>query len=255
MYGICNLSIVPIRLEPSNTSEMTNQMLFGEDFEILEKHDKWIKIRLSYDNFEGFIPDNQYEEISENLFHKLAEDKQYLSGELIDFISDENGFLTTIPLGSRLPFFENNSFCINNNSFSFEGKINTEKLPKSVIIETAFSFLNVPFLHGGKSPFGIDAFGFTQIVYKLCGYHLYREAKQQATQGDILSFIEESEAGDLAFFDDEEGNIVHVGIVMTDYNIIHADGKVRIDKLDHSGIYNIDNQKHTHKLRMIKKMI
>ena len=82
-----------------------------------------------------------------------------------------------------------------------------------------------------------------------------RDAKDQATQGQVLSFIEESEPGDLAFFDNEDGAITHVGIIMNDYNIIHAHGKVRIDKLDHSGIYNVDSKIHTHKLRVIKKIL
>ena len=93
------------------------------------------------------------------------------------------------------------------------------------------------------------------MVYKLNGYKLLRDASQQATQGEALSFIEESEPGDLAFFDNAEGNIIHVGIIMQDNYIIHAHGRVRIDRLDHSGIYNVDQNKHTHKLRVIKKVI
>ena len=116
-------------------------------------------------------------------------------------------------------------------------------------------YLNSPYLWGGKTPFGIDCSGFTQMVYKLCGYQLLRDASQQVTQGEVLSFIEESEAGDLAFFDNEEGEIIHVGILLDHNHIIHAHGKVRIDQLDHSGIFNIEKQKHTHKLRVIKRMI
>ena len=93
------------------------------------------------------------------------------------------------------------------------------------------------------------------MVYKLSGYSLFRDAKQQANQGEVLSFIEESEPGDLAFFDNENGEIIHVGIILKEYHIIHAFGKVRIDTLDHSGIFNAELQKHTHKLRVIKKMI
>jgi cell wall-associated NlpC family hydrolase len=116
-------------------------------------------------------------------------------------------------------------------------------------------YLNAPYLWGGKTPFGIDCSGFTQMVYKLNGYHLLRDASQQASQGIPLSFIEESEPGDLAFFDNEEGNIIHVGIMMENNYIIHASGKVRIDRLDHLGIYNADTNRHTHKLRVIKKII
>ncbi|WP_099098863.1 C40 family peptidase [Tenacibaculum agarivorans] len=255
MFGICNLSIVPLRLEPSDMSEMVNQLVFGEHFIVLEKTKKWSKIKLAFDDYEGYIDNKQYEDIPEALYQKLSSEENYYAGELIDFIVDDNNNLTTIPYGARLPFYKDHSFTIKEKSFIYEGKINHGKLTKNAIVETAFHFLNTPYLWGGKTPFGIDCSGFTQTVYKLCGYQLLRDASQQATQGEVLSFIEESEPGDLAFFDNEEGIITHVGIVMNDYNIIHAHGKVRIDKLDHSGIYNTDSQQHSHKLRVIKKMI
>lgn len=255
MYGICNLSIVPLRIEPSDASEMVNQLVFGEHFEVIEKDKKWSKIKLAYDGYEGFIDNKQYVTISESVFGDLNAQEKYYACELIDFITDNNNQLTTIPLGAHLPFYQNSKLHINHTNYLYEGKVNTKKMNKAAIVETAFMFLNVPYLWGGKTPFGIDCSGFTQTVYKLCGHHLLRDAKQQATQGDVLSFIEESEPGDLAFFDNEEGVITHVGIIMNDYNIIHAHGKVRIDKLDHSGIYNVDTQQHSHKLRVIKKMI
>lgn len=255
MFGICNLSIVALRSDPCDTSEMVSQVIFGEHFIIIEKTKKWSKIRLSFDGYEGFIDNKQYEEITEDLFTKLENEKSIYSGELIDFISTSENNLTTIPIGARLPFYSKQHFKINTTRFTFEGSTVNGKLNKKTIIETAYLFLNTPYLWGGKTPFGIDCSGFTQTVYKLCGYKLLRDAKQQATQGEVLSFIEECEPGDLAFFDNEEGNITHVGIIMNDYNIIHAHGKVRIDKLDHSGIYNIDTQKHSHRLRVLKKVI
>lgn len=255
IYGICNLSIVPMRAEASDTSEMTSQILFGEHFTILEKEKNWSKIKLAFDDYEGFVDNKQFEEISEDLFYKLSTRQPIYSGEIIDFIASTTNDLITIPLGARIPFYNDNEFQLNTKRFQYEGAVFTGKLPKSEIIQKAFTYLNSPFLWGGKTPFGIDCSGFTQMVYKLCGYQLFRDAKQQAKQGDILSFIEESEPGDLAFFDNDEGEIIHVGIVLNDYHIIHAHGKVRIDTLDHSGIFNSDLQKHTHKLRLIKKLI
>ena len=123
------------------------------------------------------------------------------------------------------------------------------------MLETAYLYLNSPYLWGGKTPFGIDCSGFTQMVYRLNGYHLFRDASQQAKQGEALSFIEESEPGDLAFFDNAEGEIIHVGIIMRDNYIIHAHGKVRIDRIDHSGIFNVDSNQYSHNLRVIKKII
>ena len=122
-------------------------------------------------------------------------------------------------------------------------------------MKTAFLYVNAPYLWGGRTPFGIDCSGFTQMVYKINGYKLLRDAAQQATQGEALSFIEESQPGDLAFFDNSDGQIVHVGIIMKDNYIIHAHGKVRIDRLDQTGIYNVETNKYTHKLRVIKKII
>ncbi|KGL64066.1 C40 family peptidase [Polaribacter sp. Hel1_85] len=255
LYGICNLSIVPLRATTSDASEMISQVLFGETFEVLEREKEWSKIRLTFDNYEGFIDNKQYTKITEDFFSKLKNEKQYFSGEIIDFITNEKNELTTIPLGSNLPFYNNCKLQINTQTYLYEGSVLSEKKSKNEIAQTAFTYLNAPFLWGGKTPFGIDCSGFTQMVYKLCGYNLFRDAKEQATQGEVLSFIEESEAGDLAFFDNEEGEIIHVGIILKDYHIIHAHGKVRIDTLDHSGIFNADIQKHTHKLRIIKKMI
>ena len=115
--------------------------------------------------------------------------------------------------------------------------------------------LNTPYLWGGRSNMGIDCSGFTQLIYKLNGYYLSRDASEQAKQGEVLSFIEESDPGDLAFFDNTEGLITHVGIIMRDNYIIHAHGKVRIDRLDQTGIFNLNTSSHSHKLRMIKKIV
>lgn len=254
-YGICNLSIVAVRFEASEKSEMVTQLLFGEHFTILEKQKNWSKIKIFSDGYEGFVDNKQFEEITEDYFEKLSISEPTFSGEIIDFISNSNNDFTTIPIGSRLPFFFKNEFTINTKKYAYDGKVYSEKLPKKEIIQKAFIFLNTPFLWGGKTPFGIDCSGFTQMVYQLCGYQLLRDAKKQATQGEVLSFIEESEPGDLAFFDNENGEIIHVGIILKEYHIIHAFGKVRIDTLDHSGIFNAELQKHTHKLRVIKKMI
>ena len=253
MFGICNLSIIPLRIEPSDRSEIVSQVLFGEHFEILEETKNWAKIKLQYDNYEGWIDKKQYQTISESSFNKLSDEEIVLNGDLIEYITGANNLLMPISLGASLSFLENSDININN--FDFEGMKSVGIKPKTNLINTAFMYLNAPYLWGGKTPFGIDCSGFTQMVYKLNGYHLLRDASQQATQGEALSFIEESEAGDLAFFDNEEGKIIHVGIIMDNNYIIHASGKVRIDRLDHLGIYNAETNKHTHKLRVIKKII
>jgi hypothetical protein len=247
-YGICNLSIVPVRSEPSDTCELVSQVIYGEIFKVLEQRKSWSKIRLAYDAYEGWIDNKQYVEITEDSYKSLKSEGHVLSMDLIEYIEDEKQQLLTIPIGASLNG-------LNLLKHKFNGRSTTKKHSKENLIETAFMYLNAPYLWGGKTPFGIDCSGFTQMVYKLNGYNLFRDASQQATQGIALSFIEESEPGDLAFFDNNEGQIIHVGIIMENNYIIHAHGKVRIDRLDHFGIYNTDKNTHTHRLRVIKKII
>lgn len=255
IYGICNLSIIPLRLEESDTSEMVSQILFGEHFEIIEKQKNWSKIRLAFDQFEGFIDNKQYLEITEDAYTQICSSTIAYAAEILDFVTNQKNELTTIAIGSQLPFFDKGTLQLGDNRYQYDNSLFYGVSSKSDLLKTAFTYVNSPYLWGGKTPFGIDSSGFTQMVYKLCGYKLARNAKDQAMQGEVLSFIEESEPGDLAFFDNEEGQIIHVGMILKDYNIIHAYGKVRIDTLDHSGIFNADLQKHTHKLRVIKKII
>ena len=253
MFGICNLAIVPMRFEPSDKSEQISQLLFGEHFKIINKNPKCVFVELAYDGYQGWIDAKQFQFISEEYFNILEHTPNVLSADLIEYISTSTNQLIPIPLGSSLSFLDNDA--INESKFSFDGIKVCGKKDKSNLIKTAFMYLNAPYLWGGKSPFGIDCSGFTQMVYKLNGFELLRDASQQASQGIALSFIEESEPGDLAFFDNEEGKITHVGIMMDDNYIIHASGKVRIDRLDHLGIYNVDSGRHTHKLRVIKKIV
>ena len=248
LYGICNLSLVPLRFETSDKSELVSQLLYGDHFKILEKRKNWSKIRLSFDDYEGFLDNKQYVEISEKEFQYLKSSKQIYSTDLVEFVQDKNRQLLPVLLGSTLN-------CLGILDHKVDGNSCTGIKPKNTLIETASLYLNTPYLWGGKSPFGIDCSGFTQMVYKVNGFKLLRDASQQATQGEVLSFIEESEPGDLAFFDNADGEIIHVGIILKNNYIIHAHGSVRIDRLDQSGIYNQELNKHTHKLRVIKKII
>lgn len=246
ILGICNLSIVPVRIVDSDKSEMINQLIYGDIIEILEEKEKWVKIKSVFDDYIGWIDIKQYFKIDDNI--KLDLNNPIYSINLVEFIENNNNELVTIPIGSDI----SNISLMNH---KFDGKTISGKNNRNSIVNTALLFLNSPYLWGGKTPFGIDCSGFTHMVYKINGYKLYRDAKDQANQGKTLSFIEESEAGDLAFFNNDEGDIIHVGIILQNNHIIHASGKVRIDRIDHSGIYNNDLNKHTHSLRYIKKIL
>ena len=253
MFGICNLAIVPIRLEPSDRSELTTQVLFGEHFKILEQTEKWSRIELGFDGYNGWIDNKQFRTISEAAYNLLQQTDPVMNGDLIEYLASADNQLLPIPLGASVTALENSE--LNAEKYFFDGLKVSGKKDKQKLIDTAYLYLNSPYLWGGKTPFGIDCSGMVQMVYKLNGHKLLRDASQQATQGEALSFIEESEPGDLAFFDNDEGRIIHVGIIMEDNYIIHAHGKVRIDRLDHLGIYNVDTKRHSHKLRVIKTII
>ena len=247
-YGLCNLSIVSLRLEAADTSEMVTQVLYGETFKVVEQRKKWSRIRLFFDTYEGWIDNKQFVLIAEEDYHTLNKQKPRLVSDLVGMLTTEENMLLALPLGCNVAaasYLKHIS----------EGTYVSEKQPKAHIVDTALLYLNAPYLWGGKTPFGIDCSGFTQMCYKLNGYKLLRDASQQATQGEPLSFIEESEPGDLAFFDNAEGDITHVGIIMKDNYIIHAHGKVRIDRIDHTGIFNYEQRQHTHKLRVIKRIV
>lgn len=247
-YGLCDLSVVALRSEASDTSELISQVLYGDHFKVLEHRKSWSRIRLGFDKYEGWIDNKQFQFINEVDYKILHNSDPLMSTDLVDFISTQKQHLHPILLGATL----------NGLSYlkhTFEGTASVGLKDKTKLIDTAILYLNTPYLWGGKTPFGIDCSGFVQMVYKLNGFNILRDASQQASLGDALSFIEESEPGDLAFFDNNEGDIIHVGIIMKDHKIIHAHGKVRIDLLDQSGIYNVDTKTHSHKLRVIKKII
>ena len=255
-FGICLLSIIPCRKEPSSTSEMVTQLLFGETYSVIEVTEEWLKISTSFDHYPCWISLKQHNSISEKDLKNL--DSRFDSSELVQVISNAStNHVFPISIGATLPNLKKSNLSIGKHAFVFEGSTSNTSVQKSIqdLKETAFLFLNAPYLWGGKSPFGIDCSGFTQLIFKLNGYQIPRDASQQVELGTPLSFVEEAQSGDLAFFDNEEGNIVHVGMVIDNQQIIHASGCVRIDKFDHYGIFNSDTKKYSHMLRVIKNII
>lgn len=247
-YGICHMSIVPVRILKDDTSEMRTQLLYGDHFKILESRKKWSKIKIAFDRTEGWIHNNQFTSISKQEFEQLnSKDSSKYVSDLVSYVTTRDDILVPLVLGSSVS-------ALQMLSHSFDGAYLNGDGNKSNLVQTALCYLNAPFLWGGKSPFGIDSSGFTQMVYKINGFALLRYAHEQATQGEALSFIEESEAGDLAFFDNKEGVIDHVGLILKNNSIIHVHGKVRIDKLDHTGIFDTNARTYSHKLRVIKKV-
>jgi cell wall-associated NlpC family hydrolase len=257
LFGFCNLSIVPCRRDTSDKSEMVTQLLFGEYFEVLEENKNWLRIRSAVDGYEGWIDVKQQMPISKDTYQALKKGQHALSGEIVGVITDVSEDVSfPITIGCMLPFLKGKEFTVEKKKYQYQGKAITPptKIKRSDLVEDAYTFLNAPYLWGGRTPLGIDCSGFTQLVYRLNGINIRRDASQQVELGEALSFPEEAEPGDLAFFDNVEGRITHVGIVLNNSQIIHASGKVHVDKFDHLGIYNEERKVYTHNLRVLKKM-
>lgn len=246
MNFICVVPVSPMRATPSHRSEMVSQLLFGEMVEIIETgKDGWAKVICEYDRYEGWITINHLDEAETYTATTFA--KNWANIVL------QNGQPMQLPFGSILP----NEIYFKTGLFQFDGKDVKKEIPlvfeENSFLQTAMLFLNTPYVWGGKSVFGIDCSGYVQQVFKCFGQKLLRDAHQQAEQGEAMSFLQEAKLGDLAFFDNEEGRITHVGIMLNDHQIIHSSGKVRIDNIDNQGIVNIDMGLRTHQLRIIKR--
>jgi len=258
LFGFCNLSVVPCRREPSDKSEMITQLLFGEHFEILEEHKNWVYISSSIDGYKSWIDQKQYLPISKETFDQLNSSASSRTSDIVGVITETTENISfPITIGSCLPLIKGKDFTIEKKKYNFQGSIISSaiKPKRAKIVEDSFTYLNTPYLWGGRTPFGIDCSGFTQMVYRLNGIRLLRDASLQVEQGESLDFPEEAKPGDLAFFDNEDGAITHVGIVLPDMQIIHASGRVHIDKLDHIGIFSEEKRNYTHNLRILKTLL
>ena len=228
---ICNLSAAPMRKEPSDKAEMVNQIVFGETAKLLDENEKWYMIQLDHDQYEGWIDKKQVDVFSgikspEYPIRKIFENRE---GRII-------------PCGGMVE----ESTAVPSDTMTF----------MHALIE---DFLGCPYLWGGRTFMGIDCSGFTQMIFRCIGKNVPRDANQQAEKGATIAFIEECQAGDLAFFDNVEGRITHVGIITGRDNqnrlrIAHASGEVRMDYLDHQGIFNQDKGVYSHNLRLLKRL-
>lgn len=249
---MCCVGVSPMRAEPSHRSEMVSQQLFGEKSFVIERSAGWVKIQLRYDGYQGWVQQSHVVQIDDDIYNK---NEKGLTSEWINEV-DYNGHIMYVPMGSSVSAFKNGMAFWRKNSVHFKGKTwdpEEIKLNPKLIKQIAFKFLNTSYLWGGKSVFGIDCSGYAQMVFKFLNIYLPRDAWMQAEQGETVNFLQEAHCGDLAFFDNEEGKIIHVGILLNENEIIHSSGKVRIDKIDTQGILNMETKQRTHKLRIIKR--
>ena len=257
-FAVCVVATVPVRRRAGDVEEMVTQLLFGETVEVLvKKHNEWMKIRCRHDGYEGWIDSKQVVRLTkeECLQH---EDTAIYSMDVAGMISSKKEAFPIL-LGSRLPSYDGMHLYIHDEKYLYNGAVTSPSSNTEIAIDffmrIVMKFMHAPYLWGGRSIFGIDCSGFTQVVYSLLGQGLPRDASQQINVGEVIDFVNSAIVGDLAFFENDEGKIVHVGIMIGDGKIIHASGQVRIDSIDQQGIYNKDKRKYTHTFRVAKRML
>nr|WP_255749424.1 C40 family peptidase [Pontibacter liquoris] len=244
-----------MRAETSDRAEIVTQMLFGECYQVVSRQDNWVCIELASDGYRGWIDWKQHNPVSEAYYQAWKAAAHPRVADLMQFVH-KGEVRIPVALGAYLPFFDGTQGRVGEEVFSYQGLAfnPASGIVAEKVVEVAHNFLKAPYLWGGKSVFGIDCSGLVQQVYGLFGYQLPRDAWQQVEHGQEVHFVTQTQPGDLAYFANTEGRITHVGLMLEGQQIMHAHGEVRIDTLDHQGIYNNDFQRYTHNLRLIKRI-
>lgn len=256
-HGVCRLSIIPVRMEATDKSEQVSQLLFGDHYEVTNqtRDKKWIRIRTNFDQYEGWIDRKQHQTISPDYYEYLNRAEFKITTDVTATIL-YNKTPMTILIGSMIPISSFELFKMEE-QFAFNGDAKNvgQKREYEYLRTVAMKYINAPYQWGGKGPFGIDCSGFTQMVFKICGYRLFRDSWQQSNQGKSIKSLGEAMPGDLAFFKNSEGRVNHVGILLEQDRIVHASGKVRVDHVNEEGILNAENKVYSHHFSHIRRIL
>ncbi len=246
-----------MRAEASERAEMVTQLLWGEPIEVLDTKPKWTLVRSMVDDYQGWVNPLMIKVIATDVFTHLTETPLVVVSEDTFGLLDSSTYPTLLPTGSFLYHFDGykHTAKLGGEYMRIIPSKSESKKNGHAVDKAAEMFLNAPYLWGGKTASGIDCSGLIQVVFRTFGVYLPRDASQQVKVGETLPFIANTLPGDLVFFDNEEGNIIHVGIISSRGTVIHASGKVREDSIDHQGIFNAERKEYTHTLRIIKRIL
>ncbi len=260
MVAIALHSVIPVRAEAREGAEQNTQMLFGELAEVIDEQPRWKRIRLESDGQEGWVDAKMITPMTDKeyaAYKKALKTAATVAFPMAYAMSENNGQTIPLTAGTRLTNYKDGRFEVLGVGFRIDPsmvitaplELNQENLLKAVRF-----FINVPYLWGGKNALGMDCSGFTQTVMSLFGKALLRNASEQVTQGKPIKDLSKAKAGDLVFFDHEDGKISHVGIVIDPERVIHCSGRVKVEKLDSQGIFNAETGEYSHHLVSIRRV-
>jgi len=238
-YLYCSVPLAPLRQAASDRSELETQALYGEKFKLMgTATGDWVHIRSLEDNYPGWADKKLFSLLppSDTLYTLIEPAALIRIGQTSKWLS----------FGAMLP-----EQVVTDNPES--GFVRSHICNDLSIADLAKLFLGAPYLWGGKSVFGIDCSGYTQLLHFAMGISIPRNAAQQEMIGTPIPY-DKRQTGDLAFFANPSGEVIHVGIILHE-SIIHAHGEVRIDLLTPEGIFNDDFKKITHRLHTIRRLI
>ena len=242
-YGVCRLSLVSVRKEADHRSQQVNQLLFGEHYEVLGQSTDgaWLQIRLHMDESDGWLDQRQHHSIPKEYFDQINASDYRITTDLTSGILYKKNPITIL-LGSVVPISNSELFRMEEQfAFSGESKSLGQKRDTEFLRSVALKYLNAPYLSGGKSPFGIDETGLTQMAYRLAGYTIARDVAGQAQSGKVVADAKDARAGDLVVGPGAQGSDLHCGILLKDQKVLHVRGNVRIDNFEDGVVLDFES--------------
>ena len=250
------LATAAVRARPRLDAALTSQLLFGEPVLLLQNLGEYQRVRCPEDGFEGFVRTDQLLAVPEDVFVAQLSRPAFN----LDLFSMLRGPQQGVPItfGARLADFDGLRLQHGGQYFEYSGQAAlTDDITASAdtLLRLAYKWLYVPGMHGGRTPMGVDPVAFVQLVYRILNLRLPRRADAMVERGELVDFVVQAQVGDVAFFDNAKRKIEHVGLLLPDSKILHVGDRVRVDALDHYGIFNYDLGRYTHRLRVVKRVL
>jgi hypothetical protein len=255
-FGVCLLACIPGRADANERSEMVTQLLFGDSYVILEEREKWIRVSCAHDKYECWVDKGQHFSIDLAEYERIQPDNMSVVVDPVNYVVNDKNQFVPVTAGALLaPVYRKDTFLLAGKEFRIAHSMRTGPLALIFLEDFAQRFLNTPYLWGGRSAFGMDCSGFVQLVFRAMGLSLPRDAKDQVLKGVAVDSLQKVKTGDLAFFHNDKGVVIHVGILLSPRQIIHSSSWVKQETIDDKGIINTQTQLHSHQLHSVRRLI